>query len=128
MRYVPPRAFGRISAIAAFALVCALCVPQLFAGDDSAKLRDYAIIAGTVWSAHNRPVPGVHVIVRRAGAKKGGYERISDHNGEFAVRVPPQTADYIVIADVKVPSGQAKPEAKVHVDSNERVEVGLHLK
>jgi hypothetical protein len=106
-------------------------VPQLSlrADDDKTKLKtDYALIAGTIWSADNRPVYGVRIIVRRADAKKGGYERTSDHNGEFAVRVPSAAADYVVRADVKMPKGQPQPEAKVHVDGNERVEVGLHLK
>jgi hypothetical protein len=112
------------------AMACALCLPALRARaatpPDKTK-ADYALIVGTVWGADNRPVYGVRVIIRRADAAKGGWERISDHQGEFAVRVPVGAADYILRADVKVPKGAKQPEEKVHIDNNERVEVGLHL-
>jgi len=121
---------SRVIALLACALVCAFSQPVLraraAAPPDKAKL-DYALIAGTVWGADNQPVYGVRVVVRRADATKGGWERMSDHHGEFAVRVPVGAADYLVRADIKVPKGAKQPETKVHVDNNERVEVGLHL-
>jgi len=54
--------------------------------------------------------------------------------GEFAQRVPAGTADYIIWTDLKgyksLDGRKLSPgdEAKVHVDNDERVDTGLHLK
>ena len=88
----------------------------------------YALIFGTVYGPDNRPVYGVHVKIRRAQEKKARWEQYSNHEGEFAQRVPAGSADYVVWADLKGKKGQAKPaETKVHVDNDERVDIGLHL-
>lgn len=87
----------------------------------------YALIFGTVWGADNRPVYGVHVRLRRADDKKPKWEAYSDHNGEFGIRVPAGGADYVLFADIKTKGGAPKPETKVHVDNDERVDVSLHL-
>jgi hypothetical protein len=89
--------------------------------------KEYALLFGTVWSPQGRPVYGVHLKIRRADEKKPRWERISDHNGEFAVRVPPGKADYIVTAEIKASKAKARPEMTVHVDNDERVDFGLHL-
>ena len=94
---------------------------------DRPKPKEYARIFGTVWGADDRPAYGVKIKVRRAEEKKARWELISDHNGEFAQRVPVGKADYVVWADVKTAKGQAKPEAKVHIDNDERADIGLHL-
>lgn len=94
----------------------------------------YALIFGTVWGPDNHPVYGVNVKIRRADQKKAHWELHSDHHGEFAQRVPAGKADYIVWADLKgykAPDGkklQAGPESTVHVENDERVDTGLHLK
>lgn len=96
--------------------------------------RPYALIYGTVWGPDNFPLYGVHVKIRRAGEKKVRWELYSDHNGEFAQRVPAGRADYVVWADLKgYKSMNRKPlrmdeEVKVHVEYDERVDIGLHLK
>ena len=96
--------------------------------------KPYALIFMTVWGPDNRPVYGVKVKVRRADQKKAKWEGFSDHRGEFALRVPPGQADYIVYADLKgykLPDGrhlQAGDEVKVHIDNDERADIGLHLK
>ena len=65
--------------------------------------------------------------------KKTRWELYSNHTGEFAQRVPVGKADYIVRADVKgykTPSGKRLkpgPEASVHIEGDERADVGLHL-
>ena len=65
--------------------------------------------------------------------KKARWELYSNHTGEFAQRLPVGKADYIVWADVKgykLPSGrQLKPgsEVTVHIDDDERSDIGLHL-
>jgi hypothetical protein len=96
--------------------------------------KPYALIFGTVWGPDDRPVYGIKVRIRRAGEKKTRWELISDHNGEFAVRLPAGRQDYVVMADtkgVKTLSGKqliAVKEAEVHIENDERSDIGLHLK
>ena len=90
--------------------------------------KDYALIYGTVWGPDDRPVAGIPIKMRNASEKKAKYQLVSDRSGEFAQRVPVGPGDYIIQADVKVPKGQPQPEVTVHVDGNERRDVGLHLK
>ncbi len=87
----------------------------------------YALIFGTVWSADHRPVYGVHIKVRRAGEKKFRWEATSDHRGEFGIRVPAGKADYILVPEVKLPNGKPAPTQAIHVDEDERVDIGVHL-
>ena len=60
--------------------------------------------------------------IRRADQKKVRWELFSDHNGEFAQRLPPGRADYLVWSDLKgykPPVGkqlQAGEEVKVHIE------------
>ena len=86
----------------------------------------YALIFGTVWK-DKVPAYGVRVKIRRANEKKARWEQVSDHNGEFAQRVPAGTADYVVWADVKAPKGKPRPETKVHIDNDERTDIAVHL-
>jgi len=91
------------------------------------QVKDYALIFGTVWDKNGRPVYGIKVKMRRSDHKKAQWEFMSDHLGEFAQRVPVGTADYIIWADTKLPKGAKPVETKVHIENNERVDVGLHL-
>jgi len=92
------------------------------------KPKPYALLFGTVWNAEGMPVYGAEVNIRRADHKKVQWTLTSDHHGEFAQRVPPGTADYIVSAKVKLKKKHAQTaETKVHVDNDERVDFGLHL-
>ena len=118
-------------------LLLAMCtgsVRPLAGKDVRAKPKPYALIFGTVWTPDNRPLYGVKVKIRRANKKKAQWELYSDHNGEFAQRLPAGKADYLVWADLKgykFPNGkQLQPgeEVKVHVEGDERVDIGLHLK
>ncbi|MDP9161090.1 MAG: hypothetical protein M3O09_12800 [Acidobacteriota bacterium] len=96
--------------------------------------KPYALIFGTVWGPDNRPLYRVKVKLRRSEDKKWRWEQYSDHNGEFAVRVPSGKAEYIVWADVrhyKLVNGEGlhpSDEIKVQVENEERVDTGLHLK
>jgi len=106
-------------------------------GESSAKKsseKPYALLFGTVWGPGNQPLYGVTVKIRRADQKKAKWERVSDHHGEFAQRLPAGTADYLVWADVKsyksltgkkLSQGE---EVKVHIENDERADIGLHLK
>jgi hypothetical protein len=90
--------------------------------------KDYALIYGTVWGPDDRPVAGVPITIRRSSDNKPKWKLVSDRRGEFAQRVPPGKDDYIVQADLKLPKGEPKPEVTVHIDNNEREDVGIHLK
>jgi len=93
----------------------------------------YALIFGTVWGPDDHPAYGVKVKVRRASNKKPQWEIYSDHHGEFALRVAAGKNDYIVGADLKgVKTTDGHPvhlveEIPVHVEYDERVDIGLHL-
>jgi hypothetical protein len=98
-----------------------------------AKPKPYALIYGTVWDPDGHPLYGVKVKIRMADQKKPHWELYSNHTGEFAQRVPAGKADYIVWADLKgykLESGRKlKPgaEVTVHIDDDERSDIGLHL-
>ncbi|MGA8271749.1 MAG: hypothetical protein WB919_09350 [Candidatus Sulfotelmatobacter sp.] len=93
----------------------------------------YALIFGTVWGPDDHPVYGVKVKIRRASDKKPQWELYSDHHGEFALRVAAEKNDYIIGADLKgVKTSDGHPvhlveEVPVHVEYDERVDIGLHL-
>jgi hypothetical protein len=95
--------------------------------------KPYAVIFGTVWGPDNHPLYGVKIKIRREDEKKARWELYSDHNGEFAQHVPAGKQDYVIWAD---PKGHKYrngtqlqgEEVKVHVDADERVDTGLHLK
>ena len=121
-------------AIAASVLVLvSLPAPASARGSGREKPQPYALIFGTVWDPEGHPLYGVKVRIRRADEKKVRWEVYSNHTGEFAQRVPVGKADYVVWADVKgskLASGrQLKPgpEVTVHIDSDERSDIGLHL-
>lgn len=100
---------------------------------EKSKEKPYALVAGTVWGPDDRPVYGVKVKIRRSEEKKAKWEQFSDHRGEFAQRVPAGQADYVVWVDLK---GYKSPvyknlrpgtEVTVHIQNEERQDVGLHL-
>jgi hypothetical protein len=105
-----------------------------FSAPESKQEKPYALIFGTVWGPDNRPVYGIHIKIRRASERKARWELYSDHSGEFAQRVPAGRQDYLVWADLKgykLPSGsklQAGTEVPVHIENDERTDIGLHLK
>ncbi|HKD90258.1 MAG TPA: carboxypeptidase-like regulatory domain-containing protein [Terriglobales bacterium] len=106
----------------------------------------YALIYGTVYGADGRHVYGATVKIRRAGTKKVLWELTSDHAGEFAQRVPPGPADYVLWVDLGKHSERSAEDAekeaaqgnekgavhggqavKVHISGEERLDLGLHL-
>jgi hypothetical protein len=100
---------------------------------DNKREKPYALIFGTVWGPDDRPVYGVKVKIRREDEKKARWEVYSDHHGEFAQRVPVGKADYVIWADLKGFKTQdgarlEGQEVAVHVEYDERVDTGLHLK
>ena len=126
--------FRRLVAMAVSVLFLAsLLVPLSARGSEPEKPKPYALIFGTVWDPDGHALYGVTVKIRQADDNKPRWEVYSNHSGEFAQRVPAGKADYIVWADVKgykLPSGKKlKPgsEVTVHIDSDERSDISLHL-
>jgi hypothetical protein len=128
-----------LSSLTAFRFVTALLFiaiqfPSATAASDRKHDQSYALIFGTVWGPDNHPLYGVKVKIRRADQKKAHWKLFSDHNGEFAQRLPPGPSDYLVWADLKgykssVGKGLHQDgEIKVHIDNDERQDIGLHLK
>jgi hypothetical protein len=109
--------------------------PKMLFAAQKPKAKPYALIAGTVWGPDNHPIYGVRVKIRRSTDKprKSRWELYSDHNGEFAQRVPAGESDYILWADLKgFKSPDGKPlrlghEVTVHIYGEEREDTGLHL-
>ena len=120
-------------------LLILLCFSSVAAVSGRAAAKDkkgeepYALIYGTVWGPDSRPLYGVKVKIRRADQKKARWELYSDHRGEFAQRVPPGPADYVVWADLKDYRAQRSSplrlpeEVKVHITYDEREDIGVHL-
>jgi len=125
------RSFVLLSAIVAILLPAFAQSPTRDQHKDPRK--SYALVVGTVWGPDDRPVYGVKVKIRRADQKKAKWELSSNHTGEFAQRLPAGKADYIVWADpkdIKLSSGKhlkGGTEVTVHVENDERADIGLHL-
>ena len=117
----------RRRAAAFLAIGCMLAASCLsIAADSKQHERDpYALLFGTLYGPDDRPAYGVKIKIRRADQKKAKWELVSNHQGEFAQRVPAGKADYIITADVK---GNPKPELTVHVDNDERKDFVLRMK
>jgi len=115
-------------------VVAAVPVAANVAARESEKEKPYALIFGTAWDPDNHPLYGVKIKIRRADQKKAHWELYSDHHGEFAQRVPAGKADYVVCADTKgykLTSGrhlQPGTEVTVHIENDERADIGLHLR
>jgi hypothetical protein len=143
-RRAPVRASALLSRLQSSILILLACLgPALLpmpapAASQKPDLRkDYALIFGTVWGPDDRPVYGVKVKIRRASDKRAKWELMSDHQGEFALRVPVGKADYVVWVDAKDLKGfklsdgrqlQPDTEVTVQITYNERQDIGLHLK
>ncbi|MBZ5655145.1 MAG: hypothetical protein LAO56_07675 [Acidobacteriia bacterium] len=119
---------------ASILLVAVVSLASRTMAGEPEKEKPYALIFGTVWDPEGHPVYGVRVKIRRADQKKARWEVYSNHVGEFAQRLPPDKADYIVWADLKdykLPSGKhlkGGTEVTVHIeDIAIRYEIGLHL-
>jgi hypothetical protein len=132
----PLPSFSLPIAVLCFIVVQTVASNAAPAGPFSGQRHDqpYALIFGTVWGPDDRPLYGVKVKIRRADQKKAHWELYSDHHGEFAQRLPLGPADYMVWTDLKgYKSLTGKElhqdgEVKVHIDKDEREDVGLHLK
>jgi hypothetical protein len=114
---------------AALAVMVFVSVPKLAVAGTASQndTKPYALIFGTVWDKNDRPAYGIPVKIRLAKDKKAKYELMSNHTGEFAQRVPVGPSDYVVWLDIKTPKGSSKPQKTIHIENDERVDIGLHL-
>jgi hypothetical protein len=121
---------NRRSVAISFTIALILSSSALIARSDSKPhLHDpFALLFGTIFGPDGHTLYGVRITIRRSDQKKPKWELTSDHQGEFAQRVPAGKADYIITADVKAQKGQPKPELTVHVENDERKDFALHLK
>ena len=121
--------FRQVKAAFAAAVLFACALPtQARAEQKKVRPQDnFAIIFCTVWDSHDRPAHGVQVRIRRADEKKWRWQTTSDHHGEFGVHVPVGDHQYVLQADIKTPKGKPKPEIRVHISGDERVDTSLHL-
>ena len=117
---------------AAFLMLLVLAGGRAVAGPKEPE-KHFGLIFGTVYGPDDHPLYGVRVEIRPAGKKHPNWELISDHRGEFAQRVPPGPGDYVITGEAELVSPQThkkkklKAEAKVHLEAEERQDVGLHL-
>ena len=103
------------------------------------KEKPYGLIFGTAYGPDDRPLYGVKVTIRREGKNHKTWEVVSDHRGEFAQRVPADASDYLIKGEAEyAPVGpEGKPqiskkkklrgETRVHIDGEERQDIGIHL-
>lgn len=101
--------------------------------------KPYALIFGTAYGPDDRPLYGVKITIRPQAKKHPSWDLMSDHRGEFAQRVPPGPGDYLVHGEAEyAPLGddgkvqlskkkRLKGDAKVHVESEERLDISVHL-
>jgi hypothetical protein len=107
--------------------------------DKPQKEKPYALIFGTAFGPNDRPLYGVKIRIRPQTKKRPSWDLISDHRGEFAQRVPPGPGDYLIRGEAEyAPAGEdgrpqlskkvrLKGETRVHVGSEERLDISLHL-
>jgi hypothetical protein len=129
-----PRAVYRLALFGLLVCVATEIAVRPAPAAEKKSEKPYALIFGTVWSPDNHPLYGVRVRIRRANDKKAHWELYSDHNGEFAQRVPAGKADYRVWVDLKGYKSNSNSklhlgtEVTVHIENDERADIGLHLR
>jgi hypothetical protein len=137
MRKTPDRHFWRRAIVVALGLGVLFCQPS-FADKDKDLKKHYGLIFGTAYGPDNRSLYGVKILIHPAGKKHPSWELVSDHRGEFAQRVPPGPADYVINGEAEyapMENGvlqmskkkKLTAEAKVHIEAEERQDVGLHM-
>jgi Carboxypeptidase regulatory-like domain len=114
---------SKLSAYAVAAIGCLLL--SVVGGAAPQKDGAYAVIAGTIFRDNGFSLAGAVVTLSKKDAPKvKGLQSVSDSRGEFAFRVSPAPAVYIVKASLK---GFQPMEKEVSVAGGERVEVTLSL-
>src|SRR5215470_14015868 len=95
------------------ALLCLLCASLSSSADDKTLRKHYGLIFGTAYGPDDRPMYGAKIQIRTEGRKHPSWDLFSDHQGEFAQRVPPGPADYVITGEVEfVPVVNGSPQKK----------------
>lgn len=84
----------------------------------------YAIVAGTVFRDPGFALPGAKVVLTLRDSGKKIAESLSSPRGEFAFRVQPKQATYILKASLK---GYRTEEKEAAIEGQERIDVSLVL-
>lgn len=111
-------------------LIAVLFGCALLLGAADRNEAPHAVVAGTVFRENGFSLPGAAVTLAVKGApgvpkkKIKRLQAVSDGRGEFAFRVPPGAATYVVSASMK---GFQSIEKEASVSGDERVEVTLML-
>lgn len=107
-------------------LVAVLWGCALLLGAADRNDAPHAVVAGSVFRENGFSLPGaaVTLAVKDAPKKAKKLQAVSDSRGEFAFRVPPGPATYVVRAALK---GFQPLEKEASVSGDERVEVTLVL-
>jgi len=119
-------------------LACLLYSHLSLVAKDQTLQKHYGLIFGTAYGPDDRPLYGAKIQIHPAGKKRPNWELVSDHRGEFAQRVPPGPADYVVSGEAEIAPAEngspqvhkkkrIKSEIKVHVEKEERQDISLHL-
>ena len=131
-----------LNTAACLAVLALAALAEPVAADQKDKQKaekPYALIFGTAYGPDDRPLYGVKITIRPQAKKHPSWELMSDHRGEFAQRVPPGPRDYLIYGEGEyAPAGpDGKPEiakrkklrgeAKIHVESQERLDISVHL-
>jgi Carboxypeptidase regulatory-like domain len=105
----------------ATASIAASPAPQS-SSSSSSRVHDFLIFT-TVFTDQGFTLYGAHTRVRRAEEKKYRWEAISDHSGEFAIRVP-QGAQYEMTIEAK---GFKTQTLKVDATQDVRADLTVHM-
>src|SRR3954463_13032670 len=79
----------------ALVVLSALVQPQALA-DKKKPEKSYGLIFGTAYGQDGRPLYGGRITIHPQSKKHPNWQLVSDHRGEFAQRVPPGPADYLI--------------------------------
>jgi hypothetical protein len=133
IRISPASAAARAGVM--LAVVFLFTLPASHAADKR-LIKHYGLIFGTVYGPDDHSLYGAKIEIHPEGKKHPNWELMSDHRGEFAQRVPPGPADYVITGEVEyvpVVNGvqqkkkKLKAETKVHIQAEERQDVSLHF-
>lgn len=105
---------------------------SLAADKDKDPKKHFGLIFGTAYGPDDRPLYGAKIEIHPVGQKHPKWELVSDHQGEFALRVPPGPGDYLITGEAVIVAQdkrkqKLKAEKTVHIQAEERQDVGLHL-
>jgi len=106
--------------------ILGVCAIVAASGAKKHEAGPYAIVAGTVFRDPGFALPDASVVLMLRGDPKAKklQQAVSSPRGEFAFRVPPEPATYVVKASAK---GYQAEEKEAVISGEERVEVTLTL-